>query len=127
MKLAARLVGKVRFVALPFFTIIYTVPKPAAKLTGPTARHWKTFATGMMTHERVHGVHARELVDQIIATTVGMSVKNDPKCRKIRSKVLARVKAAYRDYGAKAGAFDRAETAAGGNVRRLVEGLLRGR
>ena len=113
--------------ARPFFTITYTLPKPAAKLPRPVARQWKTFAKGIAVHEKVHGTYARAMVNQIIDATVSLTVENDPKCRKIRSEVLTRVKAAYADYKAKGSAFDRAEMAVGGSVRGLVEGLLRNR
>ena len=66
------------------------------------------------------------MVEQIIATTVGLTVKNDPKCRTIRKRVFSRVKTAYGDYAKKASSFDRKEMVVGGNVRRLVNRLVRG-
>ncbi len=111
--------------ARPFFTITYTLPKPTAKLPRPVARQWNTFAKGIAMHEKVHGTYARAMVGQIIDATVNLTVENDPKCLKIRAEVLAHVKAAYSDYKAKGRAFDRAEMTVGGNVRGLVEGLLR--
>ncbi len=112
--------------AKPFMTIIYTMPKPRLKLREPTASQWKHFYNGILIHEKVHGTYARELVERIIKTTVGLTVKNDRKCQKIRAEVLTRVKAAYGEYGARSGKFDRAEMTTGGNVRGLVNVLLRG-
>ena len=103
------------------------MPKPSKKLTGAAAVHWKRFYDGILTHEKVHGTYARELVQQIIKTTVGLKINNDPKCRKAKAEVLERVKVAYADYSAKSGRFDRIEMSAGGNVRGLVERLLKGR
>lgn len=112
--------------AKPFFTITYTLPKPAAKLRGATARHWKVFAAGIAAHEKVHGKYARAMVDTIIRTTVSLTVEGDPKCRKIRAEVLKRVKAALATYNVRSRAFDREEMAAGGNVHALILRLLEG-
>jgi len=112
--------------AKPFFTLIYTLPKPAAKLRGATARQWKTFYDGLTAHEKVHGAYARDMVATILRTTVGLTVEGDPRCRKIRAEVLKRVKAALAEYNARSRAFDREEMAAGGTVERLIGRLLEG-
>ena len=110
--------------AKPFFTIIYTLPRVVSKMPPYMEREWKIFYAGIAEHEKVHGVYAREMVAQIIDTTVGLTVQNDPKCKKIRTEVLERVKTAYADYKAKGRIFDRTEMSAGGNVRGLVGKLL---
>ncbi len=112
--------------ARPFLTIIYSVPKPTGKLSGNTARSWKAFSKGVLVHEKVHGTFLREMVDQIIDQTVGLTIPGDRKCRKIRTEVLNRVKQAVRDYRTKSRNFDAAETSANGNIRKLVKNLLRG-
>ena len=111
--------------ARPFFKIIYTLPKPKGRLKNTLKRDWGVFSAGILEHEKVHGVYAREMVEQIIKTTVGLSVKGDSKCRKIRDEVLTRVKTAYRDYKRKGRVFDRADLGVGGNVQKLVIVLIR--
>ncbi|MGI9356317.1 MAG: DUF922 domain-containing protein [Rhizobiaceae bacterium] len=110
--------------AKPFFTLIYTLPKPTARLRGATARYWKIFYDGLAAHEKIHGAYASDMVATIIRTTVGLTVENDPRCRKIRAQVLTRVKAALTAYNERSRAFDRHEMAAGGVVERLVRLLL---
>jgi predicted secreted Zn-dependent protease len=113
--------------AKPFLTIATTLPKPAAKLREPAARLWKTFADGIAAHERVHAADISAMTDGIIAATVGLTVQNDPQCKKIRAEVLKLVTAANEAYKARSRAFDRAEMAEGGNVQRLILGLVNGR
>ena len=113
--------------ALPFLTITYSLPKPSAKLPDTTARLWKTFIDGIAAHEKVHGGDIETMVDDIIAATVGLTVENDPQCKKIRAQVLSLVKAANEAYKAKSRAFDSAEMSNGGNVHRLILGLVNGR
>lgn len=112
--------------AKPFLTITYTLPK-AGKLTGPVAGHWKTFIDGVAAHEKVHGKMIREMVDGIIATTIGMTVPADPKCQKIRKEIDTPLIAARDAYRAKSRDFDKVEMSEGGNVHRLILGLVNGR
>lgn len=112
--------------ARPIVTIIYTLPKPSAKLSGPVAGHWQTFLQGIEAHEKVHGRMIREMVDEIIATTVGLTVADDPKCRKIRKDIELPLIAARDAYRAKSREFDRVEMSDGGNVHRLVLALVNG-
>jgi predicted secreted Zn-dependent protease len=111
--------------AKPFVTITYTLPK-APKLSGSVAGHWKTFIDGIAAHERVHGKMIREMVDELIATTVGLTVANDPKCQKIRKEIETPLIAARDAYRAKSRDFDKAEMSEGGNVQRLILGLVNG-
>lgn len=108
--------------ATPLLTITYSLPR--AKPTGALARRWQAFAAGIETHERVHGAHIRDMVDAIIEGTVGLTVENDPKCTKIRTEVLTRVKAALAAYIARTRAFEAEEMGNGGNVQRLILGLV---
>ena len=110
--------------ARPFLTIIYTVPKVKTNLTGPLASKWNRFYAGILTHEKVHGKYVREAVYEIMQSTVGLTVKNDLKCQKIRTKVLQEVKTAYKNYSTKSRVFDQAETTSNGNVRQLVKALV---
>jgi predicted secreted Zn-dependent protease len=113
--------------AKPFLTITYSLPKPAAKLVGADAERWKTFADGIAAHEKVHGRDIIAMVDDIIAATVGLRVDNDAQCKRIRDEVLNLVKAANENYKAKSRAFDQLEMSDGGNVHRLILGLVNGR
>ncbi len=113
--------------AIPFLTISYSLPKPAAKLTGPAAANWKTFSDGIAAHEKIHGRDIIAMVNEIIATTVGLRVDNDPDCKAIRVQVLQRVKDANEIYKAKSRAFDGIEMADGGNVHGLILALVNGR
>jgi predicted secreted Zn-dependent protease len=113
--------------AKPFLTVTTTLPKPAGRMSDPAARLWKTFIDGIAAHEKVHGTDIRAMVDSIIAETVGLTVQNDPHCTLIRAHVLKLVTEANEDYKAKSRAFDRVEMAKGGNVQRLILGLVNGR
>lgn len=111
--------------AKPFVTITYTLPK-APKLSGAVASQWQTFNDGIAAHEKVHGKMIREMVDEVIATTVGLTVANDPKCQKIRKEIETPLIAARDAYREKSRAFDKAEMSEGGNVHRLILGLVNG-
>lgn len=112
--------------AIPFLTIIYTWPEAAQKLSEPTASLWKTFSEGIRRHERVHGDHMREMTQRIIDTTVGLTVADDPQCRKIREAIQAPLLAASQEQKQKSRDFDRAEMSDGGNVHQLVLALVNG-
>lgn len=113
--------------AIPFLTISYSLPKPSAKLSSSAAVHWKSFSDGIAAHEKVHGSDIIAMVDEIIAATVGLREENDPGCKAIRAQVLQRVTAANDAYKAKSRAFDSLEMTEGGNVHRLILGLVNGR
>jgi predicted secreted Zn-dependent protease len=113
--------------AKPFLTIIYTLPRPSAKLPPETARQWKTFIDGIAAHEKVHGQYVREMVDQLIATTVGLTVADDPGCRKIKEDIKPLILAAGLAYQQKSREFDRIEMSRGANVHSLILGLVNAR
>lgn len=113
--------------ATPFMTIVYNLPRPAEALPPATARLWKTFIDGMTAHEKVHGRHMRDMVDRILATTVGLSVANDPECRKIREEIKKPLSAASEEQRRRSRDFDRMEMSKGGNVHQLILGLVNGR
>lgn len=112
--------------AKPFLTITYTLPKPTQKLDPATAARWKAFIDGMAAHERVHGEHIRELVDEIIAVTVGHSTPDDAGCKKIREEIQGPLSAASQRQRQKSRDFDRVEMSDGGNVHRLILDLVNG-
>ncbi|EFK95709.1 secreted protein containing DUF922, bacterial, partial [sediment metagenome] len=110
----------------PWLTITYRLPKPAQKLPAPLAENWKRFINGMTTHEKVHGDHIKEMVDRIIATTVGVNVPDDRACKKIRQQLQTPLAEASLEQRARSNAFDREEMSAGGNVHRLILNLVNG-
>lgn len=110
----------------PWLTITYRLPKPAQKLPAPVAENWKRFITGMTAHEKVHGDHIREMVDRIIATTVGVTVPDDAGCRKIREVLQTPLAEASLEQRARSNAFDREEMSPGGNVHGLILNLVNG-
>jgi predicted secreted Zn-dependent protease len=114
--------------ATPILTITYRLPKTKSQSALPPAlaAQWNAFAAGIEAHERVHGAHIIDMTNAIIAATVGLSVDADPKCQTIRTRVLDLVKAEHARYKARARAFDAEEMADGGNVHRLVLGLVNG-
>ncbi len=113
--------------AKPFLTIIYTLPKPSAKLPPEAANRWKTFIDGISAHEKVHGDYIREMVDTLIETTVGLTVAGDPACRKIKEDIKPLILAAGLAYQQKSREFDRVEMSKGANVHSLILGLVNGR
>ena len=109
----------------PFLVITTTLPKARAKLAAPVAAQWKAFAEGIAAHERVHGDLIRAMVDDMIVQTSELTVDNDPGCKAIRAEVQRRITAAHERYKDVTRAFETSEMAAGGNVRKLVLGLIR--
>lgn len=112
--------------ARPFLTITYTLPKPSEKLPAGLRERWATFIGGIERHEKVHGEHIRDLVDTILATTVGLAVADDPGCRKIREEIKKPLSAASLAQRQKSRDFDRVEMSEGGNVHRLILDLVNG-
>lgn len=110
----------------PWLTITYRLPKPAQTLPAPLAANWKRFITGMTAHEKVHGDHIRQMVDRIIATTVGVNVPDDAGCRKIREVLQTPLAEASLEQRARSNAFDREEMSPGGNVHGLILDLVNG-
>lgn len=112
--------------AVPKLTITYTLPKPAEKLSDANRKLWDRFFAGMRDHERVHGDMIKKLVSDIEAATVGMSVAGDPKCVRIRDELKKRLTALFEDYKQRTREFDRVEMGDGGNIQRLILGLVNG-
>lgn len=111
--------------ALPFLKIIYTLPKPATKLSNADNARWQTFYNGIVVHEHQHGTMIRQMTQNIINETVGLTTAQDDKnCTRLRADVLAKVKTQFENYTRQSSAFDRVEMSKGGNVHQLVLGLV---
>lgn len=109
----------------PFLEITYKLPKARAKLAGETKRKWDTFVAGMAAHEKVHGELLHQMTEEVIRDTLNFRMDNDPKCRTIRAEVKRLALDAYARYRTASRDFDKAEMAEGGNIRKLVFGLIR--
>lgn len=113
--------------ARPKLTITYTLPKPAEQIPVTTRKNWETFLAGVHEHELVHGDIIKDMVRQIEATSVGLSVSDDPNCRKIRTELTKRLSALSLAQRQRSRDFDRAELSQGGNIRQLILELVNGR
>lgn len=112
--------------AKPKLIITYVLPKPANALPAPVKANWESFISGVRDHERVHGDYIVEMVKQIEAATVGLTVPADPKCRKIREEMTKRLGALSQEQRQRSRDFDRVELSPGGNVRTLILQLVNG-
>lgn len=108
----------------PKLIITYTLPALKSKLSGPLKSRWETFIAGVTAHEKVHGDFIKEMVGQIEAMSVGMTVENDPDCRKIRPQLQARLGELSNAQRARSRDFDQVELSEGGNVQQLVLQLV---
>lgn len=112
--------------ARPKLVITYTLPKPAGSLPAATRASWDAFIDGVRRHEQEHGAHIREMVAEIEAATIGFSVADDPQCRKIRKAIVPSLGQASQRQRQRSRDFDRVEMADGGNMHRLILGLVNG-
>lgn len=112
--------------ARPKLILTYTLPKPSGKLPASLQKRWDSFIEGVRRHEKVHGDIIRDMVATIEATTIGLSVPNDPKCQKIRKEIIAPLSAASTAQRQKSRDFDRLELGNGGNVHQLILDLVNG-
>lgn len=112
--------------AVPRLTITTTLPKPAEPLPSPTRENWRTFVDGIAEHERRHAVFITEMTREIEAATVGLTVPDDPICRKIKAVMTEKLGAISRAQQERSNAFDRMEMGDGGTIRRLVLDLVNG-
>lgn len=112
--------------ARPKLVLTYTLPKPSGKLPASLQRRWDVFIEGVRRHEKVHGDIIRDMVATIEATTIGLSVPDDPKCQKIRKEIAKPLSAASDAQRRKSRDFDRVELGGGGNVHRLILDLVNG-
>ena len=112
--------------ARPKLTITYTLPRPSRQLPDNIAKHWATFVAGVHAHERVHGDMIKEMVRQIEAQTVGLSVAGDPNCRKIKAEMTRRLSALSLAQRQQSRDFDQTEMSDGGNIQQLILALVNG-
>lgn len=112
--------------AKPKLIITYVLPKPRSALPEPLKANWETFIAGVRAHERVHGDYIVEMVRQIEAATVGLTVPDDPKCRKIKDEMTKRLGALSQAQRQRSRDFDRIELSPGGNVHSLILQLVNG-
>jgi predicted secreted Zn-dependent protease len=112
--------------AKPKLTITYTLPKPASRLTGNVRSNWDLFITGVRDHEKVHGQMIKDMVQEIERLSVGLTVENDPNCKKIRQELTRRLAAISQEQRRKSRDFDRVELGDGGNIHQLILRLVNG-
>ncbi|MBX3583066.1 MAG: DUF922 domain-containing protein [Rhizobiaceae bacterium] len=112
--------------ARPRLILIYALPKPSQKLSEPVASNWKTFFEGVRRHERVHGDMIVEMVREIEAYSVGLSVANDPNCKKIRTTLTERLAQISQAQRARSRDFDRVEFSDGGAQHQLILSFVNG-
>ena len=112
--------------ARPKLTITYTLPEPSGQLPASLQQSWGIFIAGMRAHERIHGDIIKDMVKQIEASTVGLSVAADPKCSKIRAEMKKRLSALSLAQRQRSKEFDRAEMSGGGNIHQLILKLVNG-
>lgn len=112
--------------ARPKLVITYALPKASQTLSGETKALWQRFSSGVAAHEKVHGRMIVDMVHEIERQTVGLTVDNDPGCRKIREemvKILGPISEARQQRNRE---FDRVEMSDGGAVHQLVLALVNG-
>ncbi|GGA93438.1 peptidase [Brucella endophytica] len=110
--------------AVPHLTIIYKLPKPSGKMPPDTQKRLDRFIAGIEAHERVHGELILDMVKKIEVMSVGLTVPNDPGCKKIRQELTKRLAALSQEQRQQSRDFDKAEMSEGGNVHQLVLGLV---
>ncbi len=74
----------------------------------------------------MHGEYIKEMVRKIEMATTGMSVANDPRCRKFKTELNKVLSALFQEQRQKGRDFDRADMAEGGNIHQLILGLVNG-
>ena len=112
--------------AKPKLIITYTLPKPSNPLPPAVRKSWDVFIAGLTAHEKVHGASMIQMVHDIEAATIGLTIPDDPKCSKIRDEVVRRLDAISKARVQGSRDFDRVEFGQGGNLQLLVRDLLIG-
>lgn len=112
--------------AKPTLKIIYMLPKPSSKLSADVAASWGNFVSGVATHEKVHGQHIEDLVEQIQTYSEGLRAESDPKCQRVREVLQKRLGELSNEQRARGREFDRVEHSPGGNVHQLILALVNG-
>lgn len=112
--------------ARPKLIITYTLPKPAGKLPGATQARWDAFSAGLIAHEKVHGAGIIDMTDKIVAFSTGLTVADDPACKKIRTKLTAHLDQLSKAQRQDSRDFDTVEFGAKGNMLKLIAAFLGG-
>lgn len=112
--------------ARPKLTITYTLPKASQKLPPAIKRNWEVFEAGVAAHERVHGDFIKDMVREIESATVGLTMADDPGCKKIRAHMTDMLSGISLAQRRKSSEFDRVELSNGGNVHQLILNLVNG-
>jgi predicted secreted Zn-dependent protease len=110
----------------PKLIITYTLPKPSAALPAAVKSSWETFISGVQAHERVHGETIKEMVKEIEATSIGLTVADDPDCKKIRIELTRRLGEISQRQRQRGRDFDKIEMGDGGNIQQLILKLVNG-
>lgn len=108
----------------PNLVITYTLPKLKSTLAEPLKSRWDTFIAGVTAHEKIHGDFIKDMVKEIEAMSVGMTVEDDPNCKKIRPQLQARLGELSQAQRARSRDFDKVELSDGGNVHQLILQLV---
>ena len=111
---------------VPKLLITTTLPKPAEPLPSPTRENWQVFVDGIAAHERRHGDFIEAMTREIEAATVGLTVPDDPGCRKIKAVMTERLGAISRAQQKQSNDYDRVEMGRDGAIPRLVLALVNG-
>ena len=112
--------------AKPKLIITYTLPKPASRLSGAVRGNWDAFITGVRDHEKVHGEMVKDMVREIERISIGLTVENDPNCKKIRRELTRRLAEISQQQRSRSRDFDRVELGNGGNIHQLILRLVNG-
>lgn len=112
--------------ARPKLVITYRLPKPSGQLPAATRKRWETFIAGIRAHEQMHGKIIIDMVKAIEMATVGLSVPDDPNCKRIREEMTKRLSLLSLEQRQRSREFDRTEMSNGGNVHQLILALVNG-
>jgi predicted secreted Zn-dependent protease len=105
--------------------ITYVYPRPVAKFDARLARRWGHFMAGVVTHEKKHGQIAQEMAVAAARTISKMAVRDRPNCPNVQRLMKSKVNAVVAEYERRQERFDNQEHRNGGNIDRLVGGLLK--
>jgi len=118
--------GCVIAVNKPKLVITYVLPKLTGKPPQSVLREWQTFIAGVRDHEKVHGRMIVDMVKEIEAMSVGLSVPNDPDCKALRQELTRRLAEISQNQRQKSRDFDKVELSNGGNIHQLILRLVNG-
>nr|WP_245436739.1 DUF922 domain-containing protein [Rhizobium chutanense] len=110
----------------PKLIITYTLPKPSAALPATVKSSWESFIAGVAAHERVHGDTIKEMVKEIEVMSIGLTVADDPDCKKIRIELTRRLGEISQRQRQRGRDFDKIEMGDGGNIQQLILKLVNG-